>query len=55
MCIPLIARVVTAEVGIVEVELLEGEQVGANPALCPDAAPGQYVLLDRGLIVQVIS
>jgi len=55
MCIPLIAQVVNIENDMAEVKLIEGETVRVSPALFPDASPGQYVLLDRGLIIELIE
>lgn len=55
MCLPLIARVLTVEDDHATVELLEGETVRASAALHPNVAVDQYVLLDRGLIVEVIA
>jgi hydrogenase assembly chaperone HypC/HupF len=55
MCIPLIARVVAVEGERATVTLIEGETVQANLALHPDVAVGQYVLVDRGLILEVVE
>ncbi|HEY8292666.1 MAG TPA: HypC/HybG/HupF family hydrogenase formation chaperone [Thermomicrobiales bacterium] len=55
MCLPLIACVVTIEDEYATVELLEGEVVRASTAIQPDVAVGQYVLLDRGMIIEVID
>ncbi len=55
MCLPLIARVVAVEGDLATVTLLEGETVRVNPILQPDVAPGEYVLLDRGLIIETIA
>jgi hydrogenase maturation factor len=55
MCLPLIARVLTVEGDRATVELLEGERVRASTALHPDVTTGQHVLLDRGLIIEVIA
>lgn len=55
MCLPLIARVITIEDDYATVELLEGETVRAGTAIQPDVAAGQYVLLDRGMIIEVIA
>jgi len=55
MCLPLIARVVAIEDEYATVELLEGETVRASIAIQPDVAVGQYVLLDRGMIIEVID
>ena len=55
MCLPLIARIVAIEDEYATVELLEGETVRASMAIQPDVAVGQYVLLDRGMIIEVIG
>lgn len=55
MCLPLIARVVTAEGDFATVALLEGETTRVSRALQPDVTEGQYVLLDRGLIIETIA
>ena len=55
MCIPLIARVIEVADGMAEVELVGGKPARANVALHPDVAAGQYVLLDRGLVLEVID
>ena len=55
MCLPLIARIVTLEGETATVELLEGEIVRVSTAIHPDVAIGQYVLLDRGMIIEVID
>jgi len=54
MCLPLIARVVAVEGDRATVRLLEGETVVVNPVLHPNVAPAEYVLLDRGLIIETI-
>lgn len=55
MCIPLIAQVVAVEGDRATVALLEGKTVQAHLALHPDVTAGRYVLLDRGLIIEVIE
>ena len=55
MCLPLIASVLAVEGDHAVVELLDGKIVRANPALQPDVSVDQYVLLDRGLIIEVIA
>lgn len=55
MCLPLIARVTAIEDEYATVELLEGETVRVSIAIKPDVAVGQYVLLDRGMIIEVID
>lgn len=55
MCLPLIARVLEIDRGLATVELVGGEIVQVNPAPRPDADAGQYVLIDRGMVIDVIS
>ncbi|MBX5444068.1 HypC/HybG/HupF family hydrogenase formation chaperone [Sphaerobacter sp.] len=55
MCIPLVARVRSVGDGVAEVELIEGDVVQVSTALFPDVAAGAHVLLDRGLIIEVVS
>jgi hydrogenase expression/formation protein HypC len=56
MCQVLPSRVVAvlgdAEV---EVELADGQRVGANCMLTPGLTIGDYVLVDRGMIVERLS
>ncbi len=55
MCLPLIARVQSVEGALVQVKLLEGEMVQVNASLHPNVAVDEYVLLDRGLIIEIIT
>lgn len=55
MCLPLIARVQTVEGNLAQVKLLEGEIVHVNASLQPQVTAGEYVLLDRGLIIEIID
>ncbi len=55
MCLPLIARVVAIADEYATVELLEGETVRVSTVIQPNVAVGQYVLLDRGMIIEVID
>ncbi len=55
MCLPLIGRVVTIEGDLAEVTLLDGKTVLAIRATEAVAEAGTHVLLDRGLIVEVVS
>jgi hydrogenase maturation factor len=54
MCIPLIARVRSINNTVAEAELVDGRIVQVNAGLQPDVQVGAHVLLDRGLIVEVI-
>ena len=55
MCIPLIAHVISVAEEMAELELVGGERVRANVALYPAVEPGEYVLVDRGLVIEVID
>jgi hydrogenase maturation factor len=55
MCIPLIARVRSIDNPEAEAELVDGRIVQVNAGLRPDVQVGDHVLLDRGLIVEVIE
>ncbi len=55
MCLPLIGRVVAIEGELAEVTLLDGKTVRAIRATEADVAAGWHVLIDRGLIVEVVS
>ncbi len=55
MCLPLIGRVVAIEGELAQVELLDGKTVKVLRATQAGVAPGQNVLVDRGLIVEVVS
>ncbi len=55
MCIPLIARVRAISKTVAEAELVDGRIVQVNAGLRPDVQVNQHVLLDRGLIVEIIE
>jgi len=55
MCLPLIGKVVTLADDYAGVQLLEGEIVQVSRAVRPEADVGQHVLLDRGLIVEIVA
>ncbi len=55
MCIALPARVVALHGEDVELELHGGERVTASSTLHPDVSVGDYVLMDRGLVLSVID
>jgi hydrogenase assembly chaperone HypC/HupF len=57
MCLILPSRVVAvkAEEVEVEVELNDGQRALVSAALKPDLAVGDYVLVDRGLVVETID
>ncbi len=55
MCIPLIARIRSVSKTAAQAELVDGRIVNVNTGLRPDVQVGAHVLLDRGLIVEVIE
>jgi hydrogenase expression/formation protein HypC len=55
MCLPLIARILEIDRGLATVRLIGGEIVQVSTAPRPDADAGNYVLLDRGMVIDVIS
>ena len=55
MCLPLVGHVLAVDGDYAEVALEDGEQVRVNRVIHPDAAPGQHVLIDRGLIIEVLA
>ena len=55
MCIPLIGQTVAIAEGQAEIDLVGGERVRAHAALFPDLGTGSYVLVDRGMVIEVID
>lgn len=55
MCIPLIGKVLELDGPMARVELTSGQEARVNASLYPEVGIGEYVLLDRGLIVEVID
>jgi hydrogenase assembly chaperone HypC/HupF len=55
MCLVLPSRVTSVDGTNVEVELADGERVRVSGELRPDVAVGDYVLVDRGLVVETIA
>lgn len=55
MCIPLIGKVLAVDGPMARVELTNGEEARVNASLHPEVGVDDYVLLDRGLIVEVID
>ena len=55
MCLPLIAQVQSVTGSIAEIKLLEGQVTTVNTTLTPDLKGGEYVLVDRGMSIEVIS
>lgn len=55
MCLVLPARVVAVNGDEAEVELYGGMLATASLALRPEVAVGQYVMVDRGLVLEIIE
>jgi hydrogenase expression/formation protein HypC len=55
MCLILPSRVVAVNADEIEVELTDGQRALVSAALTPDLAIGDYVLVDRGLVVETID
>lgn len=56
MCLPLIGQVVAVDSEQAEIALRGGdERARVSTALYPDVAAGQHVLVDRGMIIELID
>jgi hydrogenase assembly chaperone HypC/HupF len=55
MCLILPSRVVALAQDQVEVEMADGQRALVSAALKADLAVGDYVLVDRGLVVETID
>jgi hydrogenase assembly chaperone HypC/HupF len=56
MCQVLPSRVVAVlDNDEIEVELADGQHVRANCMLTPGLSPGDYVLVDRGMVIERLS
>ena len=55
MCLILPSQVVAITADGVVVELADGHRAPASAALKPDLVVGDYVLVDRGLVVETID
>ncbi len=56
MCLPLVGLVRAVHADQAEVELLgDGRVVSAGLGLYPETEPGRHVLIDRGLIIELID
>ena len=55
MCLVLPSRVVAVLDKRVEVELADGQRAIVNAELKPDLNVGDYVLVDRGLVIETIA
>lgn len=52
---PLIGKVLEVDGPLARVELTNGQEARVNASLHPDISVGEYALLDRGLIVEVVD
>jgi len=55
MCLVLPSRVVALGDNQVEVELADGQRAMVDATLKPDLSVGDYVLVDRGIVVDSIA
>jgi len=55
MCLPLIGKIAGIAEPVATVELIGGEMVRVSMMLHPEATLDSYVLIDRGLIIEVIA
>ncbi|TME96695.1 MAG: HypC/HybG/HupF family hydrogenase formation chaperone [Chloroflexi bacterium] len=55
MCLVLPSRVVALGDNQVEVELADGQRAVVDATLKPDLSVGDYVLVDRGIVVDSIA
>jgi hydrogenase expression/formation protein HypC len=55
MCQILPSRVVAVRGSSVQVELADGQRTTADASLVSEIAAGDYVLIDRGLVIERLS
>ena len=55
MCLILPARVTALRESVADVELADGQLTTVSTLVAPGVSVGQYVLVDRGFIIQAIS
>ncbi len=55
MCLPIIAQVQFVTGSIAEIKLLEGQVTTVNTTLAPEVKEGDYVIVDRGLIIEIVG
>ena len=55
MCLKLPARVISVDGLQAEVEMFGGMRITADTTLRPDVSAAQYVLVDRGLVIEIID
>ena len=55
MCLVLPSRVVGLDPPRAEVELADGQRVSVDASLKPGLRIGEYVLVDRGMVVETIE
>jgi hydrogenase expression/formation protein HypC len=55
VCLILPSRVIAVRESVADVELVGGQVTTASTLVTPGVSVGQYVLVDRGFIIQMIS
>jgi hydrogenase assembly chaperone HypC/HupF len=55
VCLVLPARVLSSAAQTAEIELYDGQRIVASTELTPEIKPGQYVLVDRGMVLRAIE
>ena len=55
MCLILPSRVIALRESVADVELSDGQLTTVSTLVTPEVSVGQYVLVDRGFIIQMIS
>ena len=55
MCLILPSRVTALRGSVADVELADGQLTTVSTLVAPGVSVGQYVLVDRGFIIQAIS
>jgi hydrogenase expression/formation protein HypC len=55
VCLILPSRVVAVRESVADLELADGQLTTASTLVIPEVSVGQYVLVDRGFIIQTIT
>jgi hydrogenase assembly chaperone HypC/HupF len=55
MCLVLPSRIVALDGQRVEIELPDGQRASVDASVVPEVTVGDYVLVDRGLALQIID
>jgi hydrogenase assembly chaperone HypC/HupF len=55
MCLIVPSRVVAIQADQAEIELPDGQRASVSLALAPDVRTGDYVLVDRGVVLKAID